>query len=135
MSRSILLAIINSEEFEKLNKLKYSNGKPIIDNDDQEVLTEIIGMIDKLGFKTTLNFLSIITNRDELIWTQEAMDLGAAAVSREIDIQQTRETGIKGIKKCRFCGSDELIFNQKQTRSGDEPMTVITKCVQCGKFL
>ncbi len=35
--------------------------------------------------------------------------------------------------KCRRCGSDKTQYQQKQTRSADEPMTVFIECMACGK--
>lgn len=34
--------------------------------------------------------------------------------------------------KCRICGVRDTSWEQKQTRSGDEPMTVIITCNKCG---
>lgn len=38
----------------------------------------------------------------------------------------------KAIVKCRRCGSSEVRWEEKQTRSADEAATVFCTCVKCG---
>jgi DNA-directed RNA polymerase, subunit M/Transcription elongation factor TFIIS len=35
--------------------------------------------------------------------------------------------------KCIYCGSKKILKNERQIRSGDEPMTSFFSCVDCGK--
>ena len=40
---------------------------------------------------------------------------------------------VKGMDRCRNCGSYDIIYKQIQTRSSDEGMTLISKCASCSK--
>ena len=44
--------------------------------------------------------------------------------------KQLRE-GSQSIFKCKKCGSQKCDYEQKQTRSADEPMTVFVTCLNC----
>ena len=39
---------------------------------------------------------------------------------------------VEGVLVCPKCGSKKVLSFQTQTRSSDEPMTTIAKCVCCG---
>lgn len=50
-------------------------------------------------------------------------------------IQETLNTKVKntvGIK-CHKCGSDNVFSESRQTRSGDEAMTIFYTCLNCGQ--
>jgi DNA-directed RNA polymerase subunit M/transcription elongation factor TFIIS len=116
-----------------LLSLNYANGDPIIDPEHLDILMEIIGMIRSEGFEQAVQFLDGAEDPNFILWEQPSMEEGHNALARELELQQTEEKGIKGIGKCRFCPSTELIVKQAQTRSGDEGMTVFTRCVMCQK--
>ena len=49
-------------------------------------------------------------------------------------VQESLQTKIKntvGIK-CNKCGSDNVFSESRQTRSGDEAMTIFYTCLNCG---
>lgn len=55
---------------------------------------------------------------------------------RENTLQDVRkELGVTGggLHNCRFCRSNNTIYNEKQTRGGDEPMTTFLYCLDCRK--
>ena len=39
---------------------------------------------------------------------------------------------VEGVLLCKKCGSKKVLSFQTQTRSADEPMTTIAKCLGCG---
>lgn len=92
---------------------------------------EIVGMLRKNGFQHTYDFLSQATNPEFVLWEQESMDEGRARVISETEMEQIGESGVKGVGTCRYCASTELIISRKQTRSGDEGMTIFVRCVMC----
>ena len=66
-------------------------------------------------------------------------------VSRDNDVTETRrivteelETAARGANaggalRCMACGADNIVVQQKQTRSADEGMTVFCGCQECGR--
>lgn len=56
-------------------------------------------------------------------FTKEAIDDHAMAVATG---------GKSSLLKCRKCKSDKCGYNEMQTRSADEPMTVFAYCLDCG---
>ncbi len=115
-----------------LLKLKYRGTNiDILSMDDREIYTEIISYLRMNGFENTVSFLRGADSRNYILWEQNIMDEGRTKIAREIIIQRTEDTGIKGVGKCKFCNSKELVFSTRQLRSGDEPATIFIRCVLC----
>lgn len=123
---------------------------PLVDIKRLDILMEIIGMLvtarqaqaklppEEAGRNLLTEvyiFLADSNNTDPnyILWEQSAMDIGRDQVNRELAVQQTEMEGVKGIGKCRHCGSTEVIYRLKQTRSGDEGLTTFAQCVMCRK--
>jgi len=121
------------EQIQQLITLRYINGAPIIDVRRRDIIIEIVGMLKNQTFEEILDFLTDAPGPEFILWDQTALDEGRTKVAREIAIQQTEDVGVKGVGKCKYCPSTELVFAQKQTRSGDEAMTVFVRCVMCQK--
>ncbi len=118
----------------KLLRLKYSiTNIPIISEDNNQVVLEIMGMLINNGFDYTYNYLQNVSSYNALYWNQEIFDIGRSDVEREIARYRSKDVGITGVGTCKFCSSKELVFSQKQTRSADEPPTVIARCVNCNR--
>lgn len=125
---------IRRDQITDLLALKYiTDGTLIINPKRKDVLIEIIGMLLLQPYPEVIEFLSEATDPDYILWDQESMNEGRVNVAREIAIQQAEEVGVKGVGKCRYCTSNELVFAQKQIRSGDEPMTIFVRCIACRK--
>ena len=43
----------------------------------------------------------------------------------------TNDTAVEAIVKCRRCGSTDIHFSEKQTRSADEAASVFCTCLRC----
>jgi DNA-directed RNA polymerase subunit M/transcription elongation factor TFIIS len=114
--------------------LKYRNkNEYILSPTDPQIFKEIRAMVEYQEFRDILDFLTDAPSRSYIMWDQEIMDEGRIAVEKEITIQRYEEIGVKGVGKCKYCTSTELIFVQKQINSGDEPMRVFVRCVACQK--
>lgn len=121
-------------QVDELLRLKYKNtDQYILSTSELQVFKEIRSMVMHSDFDSILIFLKYVSNRNNLIWDQKIMDQGKIAIEKEISIQRYEEVGVKGIGKCKYCTSNELIFVQKQINSGDEPMKVFVRCVACQK--
>lgn len=121
------------EQIRQLVELRYVDGTPVIDVKRRDIITEIIGMLLYQPFEDVVLFIRDAPNPEFVLWDQSAMDEGRRKVDREIAIQQAEEVGVKGVGKCRYCPSTELVFATKQLRAGDEAATVFVRCVMCQK--
>lgn len=135
---SILMKLLDvwngtPEQAQQLSELQYTNGKYIIDADRRDIIMEIIGMLLHQKFNNVVKFLIDAPDPTYILWDQEAMDEGKTKVLREIAIQQAAEIGVKGVGKCRYCPSTELVFALKQLRSADEATSIFVRCVMCQK--
>jgi hypothetical protein len=122
-----------NEQIQRLAELRYLNGNYIIDINRRDVINEIIGMLTTTSFNEVVDFLTGALNPEYVLWNQKSLDEGRTKINREITIQQAEEVGVKGVGRCKHCPSTELVFAQKQLRSGDEPMTIFVRCVMCNK--
>jgi DNA-directed RNA polymerase subunit M/transcription elongation factor TFIIS len=128
-----VLSDITDLNIEELTRLRYSDRTSIIDIARPDVILEIAGMLNKYPYSEVLIFLQQVKSVDDLLWDQPSMDEYHLKFEREIAIYKTEEKGTVNFGKCRFCPSTELAIAMKQTRSGDEPLTVFVSCVKCGK--
>ena len=119
------------EKIETLINLRYKSGDLVLTGNNKEILLEIIGMLSKMSFESFLAFISKKNSDDEIIWDQSSMNAGKAKLAKESVLLDEKETGVKGVGKCPYCPSNELVFRTKQTRSADEGMTTFVKCVMC----
>lgn len=132
--KSFLPKNIKDEDIDKILKLKYKDSNTfIINSEDKYITIEVIGLLNNYDYDYALDFLTDAPNRDWILWDNKFMDIGKIKVEREILINRVEEVGVKGVGKCRFCSKDELVYNQKQVNSGDEPMKVYVRCVACNK--
>lgn len=117
----------------QLLTLQYADGTPIIDIRRRDIIMEIVGMLTKQSLDEVIDFLIEAPNPEFILWEQNALDEGRTKVAREIAIQQAEEVGVRGVGKCKYCPSTELVYAMKQLRSGDEPATIFVRCVMCQK--
>ena len=115
----------------QLVALTYTDNTPILKANDPYTIMEIIELVRVLPFDEVMAYAFKKNSASELYWTLPIFDAGRAKVQKEISLIQLEEVGVTEIGRCRHCSGKELVFAQKQTRSGDEPMTVFVRCVQC----
>lgn len=123
----------NREEIDYLLSLRYNNKERKILLSDSEILLEIIQLSDKYPSKEIISFFEDIKSREEVFFPKEIFQRAKELENREVNLQIVELKGVKGIGKCRYCGNEELIFNQAQTRAGDEGMTTFVNCPRCGR--
>ena len=121
------------QQIQILLNIRYQDGNNIITLTRRDIIMEIIGMILRNDFESTIDFINNAANPGFILWDQAAMDDSRDKLAREISVQQIEEIGITGVGKCRYCQSKELKFSMKQLSSGDEPMAIFVRCVLCGK--
>lgn len=123
-----------SSQLNLLVNLEYPTGGKVLDLSRRgDILVEVVGMLRSQPFEDVVDFLKSTSSPEDILWKQVALESSEVKLQREIGLHDEKEVGIKGVGRCRFCGSNELVFQQKQTRSGDEAMTVFVRCVACHK--
>lgn len=136
--QSILMKLIDvwegtADQAAQLAALQYQDGNLIIEPKRRDVIMEVIGMLQNQSFDEVMDFLTDAPSPEFVLWEQDAMDIGRTKVAREIAIQQAEEVGVKGVGRCRYCPSTELVYALKQLRAADEPATIFVRCVMCNK--
>lgn len=124
---------LNSTQIQALSGLLFSNGTPIVSLQDRGLLYEIINLINQKGFDQTYAYLSNtqFKTKDSVIFESPLLEKQRTQIYADMDNYRNRPITAEGAYTCGRCGSKETIAAEKQTRSADEPMTVIVSCTAC----
>ena len=138
MSKTISLRTVPSRKFDVgLHKIQ-----PPLTEEQIKLLTELklnneqlyylVYKIQQFGFERVYSeLLKEIKGRD-LILSGSEFDNARFQQVTEILFRKQKLESVKGLfGKCRKCGKDEVVYYEKQTRSGDEAMTYYITCVSC----
>jgi len=121
----------NEKNFlEQIENFRFEDGNKITSD---TALKELLGLMYK---NNTPKLDSIYFERKseyKFVWNLKSLDKSKMEVFKEILLALKKEEGINYIGKCKFCSSKELLAAFKQTRSSDEPATLIIRCVMCKK--
>lgn len=126
-----LLPMVTDQESLQLLNLKYPNGADVISIAEGEVVLEVVGYLRTTPASSLIEQVKQCKDKSDLLWLASQHRESYVVVAREVFILQVEESGIKGIVKCRRCGSSNVLMMSKQLRSGDEPTTIFTRCVDC----
>jgi DNA-directed RNA polymerase subunit M/transcription elongation factor TFIIS len=107
-----------------LNSITDENDNPLPKKIFKLIKSNYIILIDDC-----VNLL--INNYDTFIWDQPYWKYAKLSVTEEIIHARFKPSGIKGLAKCGNCGSEEVIFSEKQLRRGDEGSTIKFQCLHC----
>lgn len=110
---------------------QYVAPKLVLSLDDSEVTMELLGFLRTSPVEQVVTDIRQCKDRSDLLWLAHYHREGYLAVAREAFILQVEESGIKGLVKCRRCQSSNVLMMSKQLRSGDEPTTIFTRCIDC----
>ncbi len=106
------------------------DGIPIMSSKKTRLLVET-GI--RQHYEKIIHYLTTKNNSNQIIWDQPIFDETRKEIKDEIFRARYKPKGAKiSGKLCMRCKSEELYFNMRQTRSGDEPMTTFFKCTACG---
>jgi DNA-directed RNA polymerase subunit M/transcription elongation factor TFIIS len=113
---------------------KMKNDEYLFNYDRIDFFYDCVGMIQKFGYDETMNYLTSIESwENEILFTNPDYTLEKMK-ERDRSLRRDKiRPVIKGFKKCKGCGSDNVIDYEKQTRRADEPMTVFFICACCGQ--
>ena len=115
---------------------KHDRG-PVLTIDNRSLTYEVIGMCEQAGVELTCEYVQEMIDKGESRWTEIVFQFKSFASSRnqyQADIIRIRDKiqVSDGILPCPKCHSMKTSYTQSQTRSADEPMTIIAMCSVCG---
>lgn len=122
--------------FESMIYMIVDRLNDIVDEDDISMLNSknirlnLEKNIDN-RFNSIVKYLDLATSYDDIVWNQPLFDTIKIEIADEIKRSLYKPAGIKGIGKCRQCGSEELQILTKQTRSCDEGQASEYNCLDC----
>lgn len=126
---------LDKKQVSKLLKLRRDDNSPLITIESVDLLSNIVSMIDKLGFPDTYRYLKDSVDMDDIdiIFNSPIF----IDVRRSNFIEKTKDMVIKrithSIHTCKDCGSKNVEVTVVQTRSSDEGASVFYKCKDCDK--
>jgi DNA-directed RNA polymerase subunit M/transcription elongation factor TFIIS len=136
--------LLTQEQIAGLTELTIG-GEPLLSAADRNAIYEVIGLIAKLGYDATYEYLSssvanvqvgdlmtINRVRKNLVWMSPTMEKPRHKYEVDVEIKRNKTEVVAGASRCGRCGSEEVMTAQRQTRSADEPMTNFNLCVSCG---
>nr|QBK90625.1 MAG: transcription factor S-II [Pithovirus LCPAC104] len=114
-------------------------NRDIIDYKDTGLILVIVNLIREIGYKDLNNFL------DKVSFLKDKRSIKSEIIFNNPLTKNLQEKSIENIKsyekkpenveglfgECAKCKSLKISYVQIQTRSADEPMTIIITCVEC----
>lgn len=121
-----------------LQSLRWKHDRgPVLTLDNRSLIYEVIGMCQQVGVELTCEYVQEMIDKGESRWTEIVFQFKSFSSSRnqyQADIIRIRDKiqVSDGILACPKCHSMKTSYTQSQTRSADEPMTIIAMCSVCG---
>ncbi len=130
--------ITGSEKIKTLINLAYKNGTPLLSLEENSgFVFEVIGLLKKIGYDKTLEFLKTIKATQEIPTSKTVFKNDIFIPQKEFyigEISKIRDA-IKvkeGTVTCIKCGEKNTLESESQTRSSDEMKTYKVYCYDCG---
>ena len=125
---------LTNEQISDFIFVKMKNDEYLFDFERIDFFYDCIGMIKNYGYEKTIDYLKSLECWDEdVLFTNPENTLSKLHERENIRRKDKIRPVLKGFKKCKSCGSDNVIDIEKQTRRADEEMTFLFFCVCCGK--
>jgi DNA-directed RNA polymerase subunit M/transcription elongation factor TFIIS len=121
-----------------LQSLKWKSDRgSVLTLENRPLIYEIIGMCEQVGIKATCEYIQELIDNGESRWTEIIFQFQTFNINRnqyQADIIRIRDKiqVNDNILECPACHSMKTSYTQSQTRSADEPMTIIAVCSKCG---
>jgi len=124
---------LTPEQINRFLSLKDVNNKKITDSKHliYQLLIQGLEYID--NFDYYLDVIDITGTFESKIFNQLSFARQKNNYDGDVDRQRRNTTVITGIVDCPRCESKLTTSIELQTKSGDEPMTLFSKCFNCDK--
>lgn len=123
--------LYDEKQVEIFSEVIYPDGKHVFVMGDLDLILHVAGWTIEFGYEKALEFIYASKNRDELMWGNPTLKKAREADEKEKIILKEPEVGMKNIGKCGRCGSENIVFTETQTSSGDEGFTYRFFCTDC----
>jgi DNA-directed RNA polymerase subunit M/transcription elongation factor TFIIS len=132
LMRSIASSVdLNDDQVQELLSLQYPDGSSVISLDERGVIFEIIGLLQMRPYDESVDYIRESSDSEALVRELPTLQAARDKIMVNLHLLRVRESGVKGVERCRRCGSDEVVFAEKQLRGADEPATTFIRCVMC----
>ena len=124
---------VTPEQADALISLKTLAGEPILVMPDN--FLDMMALIRDRGYDETYQYLTSNRNLSSTDLVFQSPLFKRAQNQYQIDAELLRNKPIetRSDEPCTRCGSFNVLITQEQTRSADEAMTTIRKCLVCNK--
>lgn len=100
-----------------------------------DLVYEVINLLNTKGFKSTYKFLKEVYEieniNSKIVFENEIFDDNRTNYEKEISFVRDKIKMKFSDMPCRRCNNKTVIQTSKQTRSGDEGVTIFYNCVSC----
>lgn len=138
-----LTGLVSEGDKKELLSLQFvaeSGNQPLFSSQFPETLNELLGVLHQDESKDKVNSMTYFRSnpfvqcktRKDIIWELPTLDENRKRVEFDVKILTYKARGVKGSGKCGKCGGTEIVYNEKQTRAGDESATIFAKCAAVG---
>jgi len=123
---------LDQKQIEQLMKLNLGEEK-MFSLKERNFILEAVGLINSLGFEESLKFLKTQQkekDRDKVLKSFPTFDKARMRLFLETT-KNLREVKVESYISCKRCKLNQVISWSKQTRRGDEGVTVFFRCLAC----
>lgn len=132
---SYFITNISNDQKKLLNQvvdLKYKSGEYVLNN-DEEVSKEVFSMIfERNNPDYYIKYIQNCEDDEDLLWNQEELLDYKREYQYELKIYNIELRYERSSRPCPKCKEHNVRFNSQQLNSGDEGMTVLYCCINCG---
>lgn len=126
---------LDKKQVNLLLRLKKEDKTPLFDVDEKELITNVIDMINKIGFDRTYEYIRDDADRENII--NLIVDSPLFLEQRRNNfVELTKDIVLKkktqSIYTCKSCNSKDIDVSIAQIRGSDEAPTSFLKCNSCG---
>lgn len=124
--------LITQENANMLSQLRFADGSSFLSSRYPDFVYQLIAIVAAVGFDNTYAFL---TSKVSWLNPHEVLRMsplteGARRVEQQ-ELIKYRPIPKEGFYECKYCGSNETVTTEKQSRSGDEAMSQKVQCLSC----
>lgn len=136
--QTVLVKKENCNTFEKLLYNNLTNGKNIDEEDPDFIdlykwcVYNVIGILGETETAAEKKHIANEVKKGKIGWKSSFYNEVSAKID-EFDEYLVKPFEVtEGVNQCGKCGSKKTWNIQKQVRASDEPMSVFSRCVECG---
>ena len=125
---------LNDKDINYLINSKFKDNKPIFDEDKYIFLYDFCGKVKKYGSVKCMEYIHYLESLES--WTDKIYLTNPNRTLEDIDEEKLKfrkdqvMPSLKGLIKCKRCGSDNILENQKVYRADEEAIRQLF-CMNC----